>query len=298
MALYAAQSSAATFAHLGERGNVAFIESILASTLVALGRPDDAWTARVRAFEALSAADTGDRLALSIGGAARAAMRAGRLDAAVPLLHLEQEMLRDDVARGTGVPVLLANALVREAALHAARGDAAAALRKVAEAEAAAQSIADPALRTRARNDVQFATAAAVLSRDPRRAKELLDEAIAGYEARQFLAFLPESHLLRARASLRLGAKDDAVRDLERGIAIAEKHGVHLSDTVAGTGVLQAGALLFEEAIRLALDRNDPQAAFAYAERSRGGSAPRTTWCAGCAEAVRRCWSWWCWPRK
>lgn len=35
--------------------------------------------------------------------------------------------------------------------------------------------------------------------------------------------------------------------------------------------MLQAGASLFEEAIRLALDRNDPQAAFAYAERSRGG---------------------------
>lgn len=264
-ALQLLEPAAATFARLGERGNVAFLESLIASTLVALGRPDDAWAARVRAFEALSANGGGDRLAVSIGGAARAAMRAGRLDAAVPLLHLEQDALREN-------DVLLANALVREAALHAARGDAEAAMRKVAESGAAARRIADPALRARAENDVEFATAAALLPREPRRAKELLDRAIAGYETKQFLAFLPESYLLRARAAMKLGDREAAAHDLERGITFAEKHRVQLAESVGGTGVLDAAAALFEEAIRLALDRGDESGAFVYAERSRGGA--------------------------
>lgn len=257
------EPAAATFARLGERGNVAVLEGFLATTLVALGRPDDAWAARVRAFEALSAAGGGDRLAVSIGGAARAAMRAGRLDTAVPLLHLEQDAVREN-------DVLLANALVREAALHAARGDAEAAMRTVAEAGASAQRIADPAMRARAENDIEFATAAALLPREPRRAKELLDRAIAGYESKQFLAFLPESYLLRARAAMKLDDGEAAAHDLERGIALAEKHRVRMSDSVAGTGVLDAATALFEEAIRLALDRGDERGAFAYAERSRG----------------------------
>ena len=263
-ALELLEPAAAAFARLGERGNVAFLEGLIASTLVALGRPDDAWAARVRAFEALSA-NGGDRLAVSIGGAARAAMRAGKLDAAVPLLHLEQDALREN-------DVLLANALVREAALHAARGDADAAMRKIAESGAAAQRIADPSLRARAENDIEFASAAALLPREPRRAKELLDRAIAGYESKQFLAFLPESYLLRARASVKTGDGDAAAHDLERGIALAEKHRVRLADSVGGTGVLDAATALFEEAIRLALDRGNESGAFAYAERSRGST--------------------------
>jgi CHAT domain-containing protein len=264
-ALTLLEASAATFSRLGERGNLASVESIEATTLVSLGRPDDAWAARLRAFAALSAAGASERLAVSIGGAARMAMRAGRADAATSLLRLEEESVR-------GNDVLLANVLVRESTLDAARGGEAA-LMHAENATAAAQRITDPALRTRAENDARFATAAAVLPRDPRRAKELLDAAIAGYEERQMPAFLPESYLLRAGASLRLGANGDAARDLESGIAVIERHPVQLGETVSGTGVLDAGTALFEEAILLALERGDVRNAFAYAERAHGAKA-------------------------
>jgi len=260
-----------TFAALGERSNRGFIETLVADTLLSLGRPDDAWAARIRSFDALSAEGRGDRLAVSVGGAVRMELRGGRRDAARALSHLELDALRT-----AGNDLSLANALVRAAVLEAELGDPDAAAARVADATAAAARLTDPAMRTRAEADVQFARGALFLHSDPRAAAERLDRAIAAYAKAEAAPFLPESHLLRARAAMKLGDGDAALRELANGIAALERHRFRFADSVTGTLVLDAGNVLYQEAIRLTLDRGDVAAAFAWSERALRQLAPAT----------------------
>src|SRR4029077_2942431 len=52
------------------------------------------------------------------------------------------------------------------------------------------------------------------------------------------------------------------------GIAELEKHPIRVAGAVVGTGVLDAGRTLYEEAVRLRLARRDEAGAFAYVERA------------------------------
>jgi CHAT domain-containing protein len=254
----------AAFRRLDERSNLGFVQTLMADTLMSLGRPDDAWTARIDSFRIQSGEGRGDRLPVSLGGAARMELRAGRLESARALLHLEA--LAD---RAIGSDYLLTNALVREAVLAAALGDDDAAAAHVREAAVVAQRLQDPALRQRALVDVDFASGAVLLQRDPRTAEAALTRAIKGYEQGEKSVYLAECHLLRSRAKRALHDDAGAKADLERGIALVERHRLQLGGPVIGTGILDAGRALYRDAIALATEEKDASAVFAYAERSR-----------------------------
>lgn len=245
------------FDSLGETSSRGFLDGLQGDALTSLGRPDEAWAARTRSFDALSHDGWGDRLAISIGAAARAELRSGRLEAARSLAALEMNALRT-----TGNDFLLANALVRGALLDVRLGDAAAASAKADEASVAASRLLDAPMRARSLADVQFARGAVLLHHDARAAAAALDRALEGYVDAEAPVFLTETHLLRARAALQLGDRDRALRELERGIAAYERH--------PQTSVLDAGREVYEEAIRLTLDRGDVAAAFVWCERARG----------------------------
>ncbi|MEA2489803.1 MAG: hypothetical protein QOH21_1595, partial [Acidobacteriota bacterium] len=264
------------FARLGERSHAAFVGTLLADTLASLGRPDESWTARVRSFAILSEEGRTMRLAVSLGAASRIDLRVGRLDAARALLRLEQT-----ADRTLANDALLADALLREAVLAAKVGDAAGAAHAAEEASAVAGRITDPELRARALADVDFAAGAVALDGDAGRAKMLLTRAIEAYRTRGLPFYLAESLLLRGRAAKRLGAPDEAARDLAAGIEVVEQSPIVMAGAVSGTGVHDAGDALFEDAIALALDRGATNEAFAYAERARGGAV-------GAAELVGR----------
>lgn len=247
------------FARLGEKSNLGFIETLIADAQISMGHAEEAWSARLHSFALQSAEARADRLAVSLGAAARMEMRAGRFDAARALLRLEQ-----DAQRTAGNDPLVADALTREAVLNAASGDDSAAQRNVAEAAVIANRIGDPSLRARALADVQFARGAVIVRRSPGDARAFLTQAIDTYRSRELPVFLPESYLLRARAERALGDRDAAMRDVDSGIAALGSH-----RQASGTGVIDADVELFEEAVDLALERGDTEAAFAYADRSR-----------------------------
>lgn len=281
-ALPLASAAAKGFCDLGETNNCGFVETLHAGVLAALGRPDEAWNANVRAFRMLSATGRGDRLPVSIGGAVRMELRSGRLAVARSLATLESA-----AQRGAGNDVIVVNALAREAILETQLGDHAAADASAREAVAMAVRIREPALQQRALADVDYARGAVAAHEDPRRAAELLGRAIDRYRAAQAPSFLVECLLVRARTRLRLGDREGAQRDLDDGIAAYEGHPVRLGDGVVGTGVLDAGTTLYEEAITLALARGDDAAAFAYVERSLAQLGSTTT-ASDLAEVQRR----------
>ena len=99
-----------------------------------------------------------------------------------------------------------------------------------------------------------------------------MSRAIAFYKQHQLPFALPEPLLLRARIEARAGDAAGAMRDLQEGMAIVERGLGGPGDAPIGTGMLNADHALFTDAIRLSLDRGDNAGAFAFSERSRGGS--------------------------
>ncbi|MFL6247493.1 MAG: CHAT domain-containing protein [Thermoanaerobaculia bacterium] len=250
------EESRAGFVHLDERNHLGFIESLLADTLLSLGRPDDAWAARIRGFALLSADGRGDRLPVSMKAAAQMELRSGRLDTARALIDLELS-----TAGEVADAFVTTDALVRSTLVDATLGDRRSAQRMLQRAIAAGDRIADPSLRELAGAHIQLAAAAIDPAAD-------LSRAIDVYRSTKRMSFLPECYLLRARAALLRKDADAASAELEEGIAILEASPSR-AGSIVGTGVLDAGQALFEEAIRLSLDRGDVDGALAYEERSR-----------------------------
>jgi tetratricopeptide (TPR) repeat protein len=251
------------FGRLGENNHHGFIESLLADTLLSLGRPDEAWAARINGFALLSTDDRGDRLAVSMKSAAQMELRNGRLESGRALLDLERSS-----NRAVADAFVATDALIRATLINTRIGDTAAASTTLREAAAAEERITDPSLRELAHAHVQLATAATLVPSDDQRASDLLDRAIALYDSTGRGVFLPECYLLRARAAEKRGDRIASADDLERGIALLERSRAQ-SHPIAGMDVLDAGEALFDDAIRLCLDRGDHAAAFSYAERSR-----------------------------
>jgi CHAT domain-containing protein len=165
---------------------------------------------------------------------------------------------------------LLADTLVRKSLLDTPI-DAAAAVRSAGEAVSVAMRIPDDALRARHLADADVAMAAALLASDPRRAHDFASRSLDLYVANRMTALVAEPYLVRARASLRLGDSAAAARDLDAGMTAVEQHSA--SGGVLGGGVLDAANALFEESIRLDLDRRDVTSAFAHSERLYGVAA-------------------------
>jgi len=259
--------SRSSFRRLDERYHLGFIESLLADTLLSLGRRDEGWAARTRAFAILSADDDPDRLPVSMKAAAQMEMRAGLLENARALLDAARASVT-----GNASDAIAADVLVHASLVSVALGDRDEAARTLRDASAAAERIADPAARELAKTHLDLAGAAAVLKGDPRHARAMLTRAIDAYRASGRTVFLPECYLLRARASDRA----DAIADLDAGIEALE-HSRIRTGTIVGTGVLNAGVALYEDAIRLAAENSDVERALRYAERSRAQVAGATT---------------------
>ncbi len=251
-------ASRAGFGQLGERSNGGFLDALLANALAAMGRSDDAWSARVRSFEALSGERQSDRFPTSLAEATTMEIRAGRPEVARSILAIEESVNRAD-----GHDFLLSYGLVRATVLSLYLGDEETALAKARDAEATARGIADPALRERALADASLAHGAAAADRAS------LTRAIDGYQAMERPVFLPEARLFRARTELRAGNVDAALKDVDAGIAEMERHRIHFAGSVSGRGVFDAGTEIFRLGMRLSLDRGDVAGAFRYAERGR-----------------------------
>lgn len=255
------------FGRAGESVNQAMVVTMLADALAAIGRPDEAWSAHIRAFQTFAAAGRIDLLDTAVGGAATSALRSGKTETARALVDigesLERQMSNDQ---------LLADTLVRKSLLDTPI-DAEAAVRSAGEAASVAMRIPDAAIRARHLADADLATAAALLGSDTRRARDFASRALDLYVANRMTALVAEPYLVRARASLRLGDAASAERDLDSGMAAVEQHPASAAGAVLGTGVLDAAHALYEEGILLDLDRGDITSAFAHAERLRGVAA-------------------------
>jgi CHAT domain-containing protein/tetratricopeptide (TPR) repeat protein len=261
--------AAELFRRGGERAGEAMAESLLGGSLRSVGRADEAWSAFIRSFHALSNEAQSNLLETDVSGAAYLELRAGQPEAALALTRVAESLQQG----GGAEPILAIETLLQRAMLETITGgDAVPALRR---AEEIASRLTDADIRARQLADVDGVRGADLLARDPRAAEAALTRAIDFHRSRGRFANLPEPLLLRARCAVRLGRRALAERDLEDGVQAVERHpvGADGAGVGLGTAMLDAGHQLFAEAIRLRLDRGDDSGAFAYAERARGGEA-------------------------
>jgi len=256
--------SAASLRRLDERNNLGFVESLLAMTLLDEGRPDEAWEARIRSFEALSTEGRGDRLLANLAGAVAEERRAGHTDAALALVGVEREAGRD-----VQDDVLLSGTLTRAAVLTAELGDIVGAARLLDEVRGVSARVSDPAFRSLVDANANVAQAAVTLRSDPALAVKNLATAAGAYEQMGLHAQAIDCYLLRTRAETALGDFPAAARTVDEGLARFERFHVQLAGSAVDEGVLQSGSELIEEAIRLSLDRGETALAFGYAENAR-----------------------------
>ncbi|HEV7486270.1 MAG TPA: CHAT domain-containing protein [Thermoanaerobaculia bacterium] len=255
------REGASMFRRSGDRTSEAFVESLLARALTGIGQEDEAWQARMRAFGALSAEGERGLLATSVDAAMHAELASGRTDAALALSGLELA-----VARAAARPEAVIDALLTDSMLQSMSGNAIEGLQSARQAEQDAQSLRDSTLRERRLADSAAAAGAALTGSDSAAAAESLTRAIEYYKKNGVTVALPEPLLLRARGAQRRGDTAAALRNLEEGIAVVERHP---AGATGRPGVLDAEHALFTDAIGLSLDRGDTAAAFAFAERSR-----------------------------
>jgi CHAT domain-containing protein len=138
---------------------------------------------------------------------------------------------------------------------------------ELASATVAVRALSEPAIRRRLA--AELAAARGYAAPTPERAIHSLSRALATFSDLGGNARLPGLLLQRARAYRTAGQLSAAEQDLRRGIALLEAQTEITPRDAIWLPRLDGANALYDEMVKLELDRGRPQDAFAWTERSR-----------------------------
>ncbi|MEA2162230.1 MAG: hypothetical protein QOK37_357 [Thermoanaerobaculia bacterium] len=256
------EESRGLFEKAQESGNVAMMRALLANVYDRIGDPATAWKQRVSFRDDLGV--RADEVHVeSVSSIAEAAILRNDWRTALSFLSLHAAILdRMDYQAS------LADSMFLRSVVRDRLQDAAGSRADFAAAREIARTVKDPAYQVRLgaaerRAEAMFA------STPPQRAEALLSEAIEFQRTRSDANALPGLLLQRARLRIAAGDNVEAMADIESGIAGLERQRESLPAGEARWGAFYSAKDLFEVGVGLAMDRKDPKAAFAFAERAR-----------------------------
>lgn len=258
--LAALSASVEAFTRLGELQYAATVRQIIAEVHDRIGNPTEAWQERMIVLHELGR-NTTPRLRIAVASMAETALANGEIEQAASFLGLELEMT------GEVTPVRRVFALLSRAKIHHKVGSMDAARSDLASARAEIERLADRSMS--AILDANTLLVDALLAQSPQQSIELLTRAADAHRSGGRDVQLPEVLLHRARAYVAVGDHVRAAADCETAIALIETMRESLPGDSARWGVFDTAGDLFDEAIRLALERNDTEAAWLYVERAR-----------------------------
>jgi CHAT domain-containing protein/tetratricopeptide (TPR) repeat protein len=249
------------FEGLGETKYATSVRDILAEVYDRIGDPGTAWKHRIVVLRELGRADH-PKLLNALDAAARGAALLRDWPVSLALLGLKLEIASD----GRDDPLYVHTSILR-ARIEAMRSQPGAARAELARATAAMARLRDGAYRERA--EAERVAVQGMLAESPAVSIALLGKAISYHQSKGRRMLLPELLLQRGRASLREADNRSAAADFEDGIRELERQRLSIDPGEERWGVLGSVDELFEEAMLLALARDDTARAFAYAERAR-----------------------------
>lgn len=257
------EQSAAIFEQLGEAQNVTTVRRLLAFVYDRVGDPELGWRNRMATIRGTRGSSSPLVHEKTVSSIAEAALLRKEWHTAESFLTLHA-----DISRRTKDNVLLVDALHLRAVVRDRLGNRSGVNADLAESKAVAARIQDPTYRAAAR--VTELRATAMLSTTPGSLAEvLLSEAISLRSTQSDPASLPILLLQRGRARRASGNHTAALTDIEAGIEELEKNRESIPEGETRWGAFNGAEELFEEGIDLALSRNDPPAAWRFAERAR-----------------------------
>jgi tetratricopeptide (TPR) repeat protein len=250
-------AAAELFHRAGERLSETDAQTALAIAHDYFGHPDEAWAARIQSFQALSGMAETAALERTVEEAVHTELKAGRAESALGLSNVAEALNGPHTA-----PLVAIENLLQKAMLESMTGQIADGIETTKRAEEIAAHLPDSDVRAFQLADIDTARGALLVNTDPRNAAISLTRSIDFYRSRSRIANLPEPLLLRARCEARGGNTNAAALDLEEGIAAIEQYPVRVEGVVLGTYVLNAGAALFADAVRLHLNRGSKAESF------------------------------------
>ncbi|HXH38425.1 MAG TPA: CHAT domain-containing protein, partial [Thermoanaerobaculia bacterium] len=267
-----ADAASAIFRALGERQHAGLLDGIAAMALELTGETDLAWSRRVQCFAELSATGERQKLGAMLHLAARTLAAVDRTAAAAAVMELMIEGGGHD-----GDAAQLSFDEADEARFAARNGDFERARQSLANARAAAATVADIALRDRVSKQIDLADATLGGAGDARAAIASLDRSIAFFTQRQASDDLAEAYLQRARDEREIGDVVAALADTTSALSEVEKQSATIRDAESRLRFLDVAGQIIDETIDLRLSHGDVDGAFAAADRSRvlpASSAP------------------------
>jgi CHAT domain-containing protein len=258
--LDAFRESLAIYEHLGEKNYAAVLEGLIGDVYGRIGEPAQSWKHRAAALHELGQTSS-FRLHLQLDGIVQAAISERDWPVAESILGLDIELA--DRMKDGGVVAVESRLSRAELFIH--RNDR---MRAEADLAEAKRLIARREPGDRLLSGAKAKVVEAMLARDAGTAVALLTEAIAFHQNLGRRMYLPRLFMLRGRAHRSLANDPLARDDFESGIAELEKNRESLTGRDRW-GIFHAAEDLFNDAIGLALDEDDFERAFAYAERER-----------------------------
>lgn len=233
-----------------DRFNASATEAVVADNYDYLGQQALVWKHAVHALRDACITRQLVHARGTLSTLTRAQMRAGQWAVARSVARVESEFRR--VAPSTRTDVGL---FIRIAIIEAHVRDDAEATRAFANARQAAARTAPATVRAKLLADIDGAEGSILRKRNPRRAVQLLNSAIAYQHNASRALLLPELYLERGRAHLMLEDRDAAERDFDLGIAELERQRDHVDDAAVRPGLFDSSAALFHEAVALQVRR-------------------------------------------
>lgn len=247
------RAAIAGFDKLREHESALRMRGSYASLLCRLGEPRKAWRLWRTVLRGAAMHGRPALTEVTLNDAARHELRRGRVEEARSLLRLE-------LSARTPSPRLHVDALTSLAMIDGSTG------RDTAHFDRARVSLQrlNGSLRDDAEDQLKFAQAVYV-ERDPQRSLALLGDVIVYRERIQRLPDLVAAYVARARFLM----PKDAVRDLERAIAVTESTRERIASAELRDSFLGASADAYLELARLHASMDRLDAAFEVADRSR-----------------------------
>ena len=256
-------AAAKIYRGMGDPVQAGAARALAGESLYALGLGAEAWQARVEALTALGRRPSGTLHNLLID-AALAAREEGFPRAALTLqtAGLESARTLESISR-------VVEALLWRSKVLVALGREPEALADLEAALAGAGGLPDRAMRRRLSADVQEARGALLLAREPAAAVAALSDAVAVYRDTAYAWKLPATLLLRAEAWRLLGESARAEADLGAAIDEFERRDLAMPPELLRLSHFERAQEIFDQMIRLQLDRGRPDLALGYSERAR-----------------------------
>lgn len=261
-ALADARESAEGFERLGEPDFVVRMRSACAAYLIALGQTGEGWRMHATALAGAGASGNGWLVETVMNAAVRTAISEREWLAARALVTIAGE--------STSIsPPLRADALLWREFLDARVRSSSEAPPSFVEARAAALSMKDGTLRSRALEEITFATAVVRKDTEPNEAIAALSRVIDDRVNTGREAFIVRPLVERARAFRGLRRDNEAVEDLRRAVEIVEHQHAPIEEDLVRDTFFGRADDAYEELATILAEREAWDETFRVLEQSR-----------------------------